>query len=251
MSTEKDKWEYFGKNDPYFAVATYDKFKSENLTEELKDDFFQLGKDQVDKLWSEIESAFGEFSPKRALDFGCGVGRIVVPMAGKADHVTGVDISEHMIGEAVRNCENRGLGNTAFLQTDDFMDQNLEKFDFVHSSIVFQHIEPTAGMTIFRRILSLLDDGGIGALQFAVSDLEGNPLSKTFTAYRDFPALYKLRNKVKGAKDEPLIPMYLYDLNQIAFELYRNGCHDIRMRFYDHGLLGVMLIFRRRELEAF
>lgn len=174
MSTEKDKWEYFGKNDPYFAVATFDKFKAENLTDELKSDFFQLGEDQVVKLWCEVEGAFGPFAPKRALDFGCGVGRVVIPLASRTGHVTGVDISENMIDEARRNCAQHNLGNTDFLQTEAFMTENVSKFDFVHSSIVFQHIEPGAGMPIFRRILNLLEEDGVGALQFTISGLDGN-----------------------------------------------------------------------------
>jgi 2-polyprenyl-3-methyl-5-hydroxy-6-metoxy-1,4-benzoquinol methylase len=101
MSKIKENWEYYGKNDPYFAVATFEKFKKANLTEQAKNEFFQTGEEHIEKVWNEIQKHFVEnFRPKRGLDFGCGVGRLVVPLANRCEKVVGVDISNVMLQEA-------------------------------------------------------------------------------------------------------------------------------------------------------
>src|ERR1041384_1508124 len=110
MSKAKEEWEYWGNNDPYYAVSTFDKFRKENLTEANKEDFFQSGFEHINKIWDEIEENFdNNFTPQKGLDFGCGVGRLVVPLAEKCETVLGVDISNLMLEEAIRNCENRQI----------------------------------------------------------------------------------------------------------------------------------------------
>jgi len=51
---------------------------------------------------------------KRVLDLGCGIGRLSVWMAPKAQHVTGIDISEEMIRVAQNAAVSRGLHNVTF-----------------------------------------------------------------------------------------------------------------------------------------
>ena len=69
MDKIKKSWNYWGENDPYYAVATFDEFRKENLTESNKEAFFQTGYDHLDKLWDEIENNLGEnFKPRRGLD---------------------------------------------------------------------------------------------------------------------------------------------------------------------------------------
>ena len=46
-----------------------------------------------------------------ALDFGCGVGRLVLPLARRYRTVVGIDISDAYIAEAVRNRDKHGLTN--------------------------------------------------------------------------------------------------------------------------------------------
>ncbi|HEX8636537.1 MAG TPA: class I SAM-dependent methyltransferase, partial [Pyrinomonadaceae bacterium] len=121
MSKIKENWEYYGENDPYFAVATFDKFKKTNLTEQAKEEFFQTGEEHIEKVWNEIQRHFIEnFRPKRSLDFGCGVGRLVIPLSERSDEVVGVDISDLMLEEAQKNCRARNIENVGFSQTDKF-----------------------------------------------------------------------------------------------------------------------------------
>ena len=58
MSTAQEKWEYFGRERSYFAVSTYDKFKSKNIDDSAKVEFFRSGEDQIAGVWQEISAAF-------------------------------------------------------------------------------------------------------------------------------------------------------------------------------------------------
>ncbi len=74
-----------------------------------------------------------------ALEIGCGVGRLLVPLARRVAVAHGVDISPVMIGKSAAFC--RGTPNVRTAVTDGtlrpFPDASL---DFVFSFIVFQHI---------------------------------------------------------------------------------------------------------------
>ena len=244
MSKAKEQWEILGRTDPYFAVATFDKFKANNLDEKLKGEFFASGAEHIEFVARNFERHFGrEFRPDRALDFGCGVGRLVIPLAERSERVTGVDISEHMLAEARKNCESRRIANVDLVQTEEFLTSD-SYFDFVHSFVVFQHIEPRVGLRLVSNVLQRLKPGGIGALHFTYATPNGGKQALTFRLYREFPLTYKLRGIIKRDA-EPWIPIYLYNLNEVMMELQLNNCEDISLNFTNHGLLGVFIFFRK------
>lgn len=248
MSKIKDKWEYYGKNDPYFAVVTLDEFRRDNLSEIAKNQFFQTGNEYIEKIWQEIEANFApDFSPERALDFGCGVGRLVVPLAGRCKTIVGVDISEEMLREAARNTRDKQINNTEFQQTDEFLQDRKKKFDFVHSFIVFQHINPEIGFSIIKNILEKLEDNGIGALHFTYYNPTSAFQAAKFKVYRDYPFVYKIKGAIFRNGSEPLIPMYVYDLNKLFTILQENKCGKTIVHFSDHGYKGVLIIFQKQH----
>lgn len=246
MKTAKEKWEYFGENDPYFAVVTLDKFKAGNLTDAAREDFFQSGEDQIQNVWREITTHLDkDFSPRNVLDYGCGVGRLVVPLAGRSRLVYGVDISRPMLEETQRNCDAREIDNVRLLLADEFIKAEGLEFDLFHSSIVFQHIEPRIGMQILKKLLDGLTDKGIGVLHFTYANPSPALSRVRFRLYRDVPLVYSLRNLLRGAKNEPLMPMYVYDMNEVARVLQDSGCSGGMMRFSDHGFYGVTIFFQK------
>jgi SAM-dependent methyltransferase len=248
MANIKDKWEFYGENDPYFAVSTFDKFKRENLTEELKDEFFQSGETHFDKVWLDVKNyLFHDFQPQKALDFGCGVGRLVVPLASRCKEVVGIDISAKMLAEAESNCRNRNLNNTKFYQTDDFFRNNSEKFDFIHSFIVFQHINPILGEKIIGDLIDRLEVGGIGVIHFTYFNQGSSFNWLKFRIYRDYPVINTIKNLVKKTKKEPFIPMYLYDVNKVLAILQSKNCHNCLVKYSNHGFYGAVLFFRKME----
>src|ERR1700732_2454646 len=119
LSTDGD-WEDWGRRDPYFAVLTDPKYRRDKLTEVAKNEFFDSGRIHVDHVMRIIRRHVDtEFAPKRALDFGCGVGRVLIPLAEVAQEVVGLDVSPSMLQEAKRNCEERGITNAELLASDE------------------------------------------------------------------------------------------------------------------------------------
>src|SRR6185369_10304549 len=135
------EWEKFGKKDPYFGVLTADKFQRQNLTDESKEEFFKSGYDYVENVVITIRKHIDPtFSIEKALDFGCGVGRLVIPLAEISKSVDGIDVSESMLNEARKNCESRSIANVNLLKSDDNLSGLNDTYNFIHSFIVFQHI---------------------------------------------------------------------------------------------------------------
>lgn len=251
MADSRNIWEYYGKADPYYAVVTLDRYRDKNLTSTNRSDFFRLGEDQISVLWKEIETHFRPgFRPKRSLDFGCGVGRLAVPIAHRSQSLTAVDVSSGMLDEARLNCAAFQCPNVSFLQTDQLLDTD-DTFDFIHSFIVFQHIETVLGIRLFKEIVRRLESGGIGALHFTYSRSGVDRESIFSRIYRKAPMLYRIRNKLKGVRNEPVIPVYTYDLNQVLRVLQDNNCHKLKIHFTDHAILGVLLIFEKQESHLF
>lgn len=251
MNSNKRRWERLGKSDPYFSVATYDKFRSENLNESLKSEFFLTGEDYINRIWDEIESWLGRpLRPKMALDFGCGVGRMLVPLASRAERVTGVDVSPAMLEEAKKNLQERSTTDANFLLTDEFLRDN-EIYDFVHSTIVFQHIRPSVGIKILSNILKKLEFGGVGCIQLTYHiPLKGLAALK-FRLNRDLPYAFKFRKLLTGKSNEEFIPIYEYDLNRVVELLRTNDCHNCLLRFSQHGSNGVVFIFEKKALPMY
>src|SRR5437870_4916423 len=101
LSTDK-AWEKFGRDDPYFGVLAEEKFTAGKIVDN-RDDFFASGRSSVSQIIERFEKHFGALSRGRALDHGCGVGRLALPLAEHFDHVVALDISPSMLAEAAAN----------------------------------------------------------------------------------------------------------------------------------------------------
>lgn len=258
MSTDIE-WEKWGRQDPYFGVITWDMFRSGKIDEQALTAFFESGQMHVDYVLRSCRHYFDPaFSPRRVLDFGCGVGRLLIPFAAKSEQVVGVDVSPSMLAEARRNCEARAIGNVVLAGSDDELSQVEGQFDLVHSAIVLQHIQIPRGRVIFRRLLKLMAPGGAAALHLTFGkayhpETFGQPpVSEPFQASA-VGSLSKLFRKAPAAGTEatapdgdPVMLMNAYNLSEIAFLMQTAGIAQFHSEFTDHGgELGVFLYFRR------
>ena len=249
LSMDKGKkiWNSLGATDPYFAVYSVDKYLDSNLNEDGKDDFFSSGVEYVEELWVDLERIFGfEPRPKRVLDFGCGVGRLLFALADRSEHAVGVDISESMLEEARHRITERGIENVELIETGAFK-RSSATFDLIHSFIVLQHIDPNEGMEIIKRSVEMLEDGGLGMLHVTFHD----PASRMQKVKRKIDAnlgpLRLMAHKLRGSTPRPWMPMNVYDLNAVLELLRILGCHNISIKFTDHGMIGAMIFFQKRE----
>ncbi|MDQ2699827.1 MAG: class I SAM-dependent methyltransferase, partial [Actinomycetota bacterium] len=104
-------------------------------------------------------------SRRRALDFGCGVGRLTFALANEFERVDGVDISAPMIEKAAEY-EARfspGLPGETHFHLNTNLDLSLfdgEQFSFVLSLVVLQHLQPEFSRTYITEFCRLLEPGG-------------------------------------------------------------------------------------------
>ena len=125
-----------------------------------------------------------DFQPRRVLDFGCGVGRLVLPLSRLCEEVVGVDVAEAMLSEAAANCRQAGATNVRLIRGDDRLSGVTGPFDFIHSFIVFQHVPVQRGLVLLERLLDLLAPDGVGALHFTYHCRRKPPLWKRLLARR-------------------------------------------------------------------
>ena len=240
-------WKILGATDPYFAVLTERRFEDAARPGPSREAFFSSGESDVDTLLARIAADHPAFAPRRALDFGCGVGRLVLPLARRVPQVVGVDVSVAMLDEARRNCKEAGASNVVLLASDSDEYRSAGGFDLVHSFIVLQHIPTRAGLGVVRDLIGRLNPGGVGALHVVYSVRRPLWWRCAYFARKTLPGLHRTANLVRGHRAaRPLMQMNAYPL-AVLYELV-HGCGADRISSFltDHdGFLGAMLIFRK------
>lgn len=227
-------------DDPYFAVLSDDRFHRDSLTDATIEEFWGTGREHVERLCALVRSTFQrELHPRLAVDFGCGVGRILAPLASISDSAIGLDISPKMIEEARRNCSR----NVRFALSDDYLTALTGiSYDFVHSFIVFQHIRPDRGELIISRLIEGLASDGIGAIHVTYAPHAGSHLMgirRTFLG-NIAASLLRLRSPFS-----PYMEMNCYNLNRLFQTLQHAGCRNVHVEFTDHDFMGCLLLFRK------
>jgi SAM-dependent methyltransferase len=235
-------WEEWGRRDPYFGVITHPKFRRTGMSEHAKREFFEDGESHVNYMLAAIQRHIDpQFSPKRVLDFGCGVGRLLAPFAHRVEEIVGLDVSPSMLEEARRNCDERALSNVRLLASDDDLAALTGTFDLIYSFIVFQHIPVQRGRAIFEKLLGHLRPGGVGAIHLTYSKTRFAATHGIAPPEPPSPAAVP-QTPPPGA--DPEMQMNPYHMNEILFLMQCRGVQRTYVEFSDHGgELGVYLFF--------
>ena len=222
MNTDKT-WKKYGEVDPYFGVITSDEYRSTVITDRGRDEFFRSGDRYVESLMAILRELNPEFSPRSAMDFGCGVGRLAIPLARECDStVLGVDVSPGMLSEARKNAANHGISNV------EFTDEPSGRYDLVHSYIVLQHISPRRGLPIVRDLVSRVNPGGMIALQVPYHLAAWRRMRSSVV--RVDPITKRVNNLVHGrALNYPQLTMYCYSIPSLLEIFHEGGIDDIRL----------------------
>jgi ubiquinone/menaquinone biosynthesis C-methylase UbiE len=131
-------WDEWARTDPLYAVLAHPEKKGAKWDPE---DFLATGRQEVAAIMPTIEE-LGLEGRTRALDFGCGAGRLTQALAEKFERVVGVDISPTVL-EVAKQLNRRGAACQFMLnQRDDLSLFRDREFDFVYSFIVLQHMTP-------------------------------------------------------------------------------------------------------------
>ncbi len=155
-------WDRFAQTDPMWAVLS-DPAKYGGLWN--RDEFFATGEREIADLWAVLLANKWIPNPLcRALDFGCGVGRLSQALALRVPEVIGVDLSPEMIAHAQRYCAEQP--NIRWLANADlwlpFPDSY---FSLVYSNLTLQHVAPALARGYIREFMRILMPGGIAVFQ--------------------------------------------------------------------------------------
>jgi SAM-dependent methyltransferase len=152
-------WNELGSTDPLWAILSVPEYKGNRWRVE---EFFRTGKAAVADLLGRIGDPLGlPMEHDRALDFGCGVGRLTQALADHFDHVDGVDIAPSMI-ESARHYN--GAGQRCSYHLNERADLAIfenSSFDFVLSEIVLQHMRPEYALRYVGELVRVLRPGGL------------------------------------------------------------------------------------------
>jgi SAM-dependent methyltransferase len=215
-------WRELGQSQPYWGVISHPDFRSENLTPALIEQFYASGAFHIGPIAEDLKELTGRLPSGRALDFGCGVGRLAEAMGAYAGEVTGVDISPGMLELA------RARGGKV-TYTDQLPDG---PFDWINSFIVFQHIPPERGEAIFTDLLSRLADGGMISLQLTF----WRDKDKQWPEETGLRKLFQAQRRRRWIRGLPVghIHMYDYDLTRILRLVNLAGIEEIRLVSTNH-----------------
>jgi ubiquinone/menaquinone biosynthesis C-methylase UbiE len=153
----KRNWDSLGREDPMWAILSDPTQHGNKWDTEA---FFATGREHVADAVARLEQLEAMPPKGRALDFGCGLGRLTQALAGYFDKVDGVDIAPSMI-EGAR--EHNEFGDRVAYHLNDADNLKLfedETFDFVFSLIVLQHMENRYKSGYLEEFLRVTRPGG-------------------------------------------------------------------------------------------
>ena len=252
-NTDKE-WKKYGDHDPYYGVVSLDKFHKDNLTQDTLNEFFESGKTHIDFVLEVIRKHVDpEFTIKGdALDFGCGVGRCLLPMAALAKNAVGVDVSDAMLRTTKQHAKERSVTNLKLLlSSDDTLSNVTGAFDFIHSFAVFQHIPPHRGEKLLARMLALLNEGGVASFQFIYDRHASRAVKLAGYLRTRIPFLHPVLNILTGEKaSKPLMEKNCYDLSVLMGIFRAAGCSDIHVTFEGTGKIQSLIVCAQKNSTA-
>jgi SAM-dependent methyltransferase len=133
LAEQRQDWEELAVLDPMWAILSDPKMQFNRWDHAA---FFKTGVEEVDALVAQAQQLGHPVQWRRALDFGCGVGRLTRALRTHFPECHGVDISAEMVRSA------KDLAPQCHFHVNTENDLRLfadSHFDFVYSVIVLQH----------------------------------------------------------------------------------------------------------------
>lgn len=225
MELERNRrdWEDLAQVDPLWAILS-DPGKQDGRWDDRE--FLANGEAEIDAVMARAATLGLPRHRRRALDFGCGVGRLSRPMAEQFERCIGLDISDQMIAEARRR--NKDMPGLEFLvnHTDRIPAVAGRSIDFIYSRIVLQHVSSRAAIRSYlAEFARVLADEGLLVFQL--------------------PSYIPRRHRLQP---RPRLYGVLRRLGVPSHVLYRQlRLHPIRMRWLD--VRSVRALFETRGLR--
>jgi len=181
LASIRDSWDAAARQDAMWNIITDPRYANGGWDRE---EFFAHGDreitDAMNKLdWLGVRPGF-----ERALDFGCGIGRLSVALVHHFVRVDGVDISAEMIDRAMTIWSPKSWGANPGTTRRNHYHHNTQPdlklfedgtFDFVYSMIVLQHMPPEFQQGYVREFFRVLKPGGVAMFQIPEGPTTGHP----------------------------------------------------------------------------
>ncbi len=163
-------WDLFARTDPLWAVLTTPGKEGNRWA---VGEFFAVGQQETDAALAVILARLPDLGRRRALDFGCGVGRVTQALAGHFDHVTGVDLSAAMLDHARRHNRHGDRVDYRHNSAADLACFATGTFDLVFSVLTLQHVAPEYSRRYIADFIRVCASGG--AVYFQITSRPVRP----------------------------------------------------------------------------
>jgi len=234
LSEIQKNWDDLGKRDPLGVIKT-GICKEGGVWESREGgrwesrDFFQTGTEEISALFKQIDDLKLQVPRKKALDFGCGVGRATQALANYFEEVDGVDIAPSMIecAQAYNACKDRV--HYSVNTKDSLEDFNDNTFDFIYSIEVFQHMHPRYQEQYLQELLRILSPEGLLVFELP-SEYESLKRKIFFNfMFQDVKCLHSLYWKhLKKRPSFALMQYYCNPRHTVEAFLLRNGAKHVQ-----------------------
>ena len=171
----QEHWNAFGEQDPLWAILS-DPAKRGRGWEKDLEEFFASGRVEVDDVLRVLADRGVALQNGRALDFGCGVGRLTRALAERFDPCDGVDLAASMIERARELNEDGERMRFHHNPAPDLRLFDDKSFDFILSLIVLQHMEPKLMRGYMREFMRVLRPRGVAFFNVPERFLLDEPL---------------------------------------------------------------------------
>jgi predicted TPR repeat methyltransferase len=156
-SREARDWNDLAQVDPLWAVLSVDGKRNRRWDQ---DEFFATGEAEVEQILGTATQLGRPAQRRRALDFGCGVGRLTRALAQRFDETVGVDVSELMLEQARVNADTPNITFTSAQEPP------AGPFDLVVANLVLQHLPSKALARVYiARLIEAADPDGLVVFQ--------------------------------------------------------------------------------------
>jgi SAM-dependent methyltransferase len=154
----QDTWDRLGREDPMWAVAS-------NRDRWDEEEFFATGTAEIEEAISYVEGLDLSVPRGRAMDFGCGLGRLTRALSRHFTETVGVDIAPSMV-EAAKEL-NQELENVSFVvnETPGLEAFGDGDFDLIYSNITLQHMRPELAAGYIASFMRVVSESGLVLFQ--------------------------------------------------------------------------------------
>ena len=218
LERTRKSWDQFASEDPFWAILT-DPEKRHGGWD--LDEFFCSGVTTVGAEMERLRARFPDLRTGRALDFGCGVGRLTLGLASHFNEVVGVDISERMIEMA--ESFNPAPTRIRFVHNPaaDLRILPDDHFDLVLSLITLQHLPPRSARQYLTEFVRITRPGGLLVVQATAGRVREPTLKKRLR--RRFLRTIEWLNRTLGIDQSPRMEMNLLPEQMIRTVLESAG----------------------------